>query len=489
MIINHNMMAVNANRMANINSNNASKAMAKLSSGLRINSAADDAAGLAISEKMKGQINGLNQASSNAQDGVSMVQSADGALTETTSVLQRMRELAVQSSNDTNTSTDRADIQKEVDQLAQQITNISNTTEFNTQNLLAGGLNSTLQIGSNSGQTMTIQISAMDAKTLGVSRDLNEVSAMTAGSTTLSTSAVANDDLGSGLTAQTYKLAITHTAATVSGLTKTVAGAVTDGGAYTGSTTQTNVQFRVDALNGSGALTAASYSTDAGNTWSAASVSGGVITYDGETLTVAATTTNAVNQTITATFNAARDSIQLKDSTGAPIGSAVTATAANKSVTVGDATTGRTMTIHSGSFGGLTTGATTGVATVTVATQASSAAVRAADGTITEAVTKAGIDVSTQAAAESAITLIDAATQTVSSQRAVLGAYQNRLESTINNLGTTSQNLTSAQSQIADVDMAAEMAEYSKDNVLSQAAQAMLAQANQQSQQVLQLLR
>jgi flagellin len=136
MIINHNMMAMNANRMANVNQTNASKAMAKLSSGLRINSAADDAAGLAISEKMKGQINGLNQASSNAQDGVSLVQTADGALNETTSVLQRMRELAVQEANDTNTTADRQAIQTETTQLIGQIDNIANTTQFNTKNLL-----------------------------------------------------------------------------------------------------------------------------------------------------------------------------------------------------------------------------------------------------------------------------------------------------------------------------------------------------------------
>jgi len=139
MIINHNMMASNANRMANVNQNNASKAMAKLSSGLRINSAADDAAGLSISEKMKGQISGLNQASSNAQSGVSLVQTADGALNETTAVLQRMRELAVQSANDTNTTSDRTAIQTETTALTAQIDTIANTTQFNTKNLLNGG--------------------------------------------------------------------------------------------------------------------------------------------------------------------------------------------------------------------------------------------------------------------------------------------------------------------------------------------------------------
>ena len=136
MIINHNLRAMNAIRNMNINSTNASKSMEKLSSGLRINSAGDDAAGLAISEKMRGQIRGLDQASANAQDGISMIQTAEGALNETTSILQRMRELSVQSSNDTNTTDDRTAIQKEMNQLTSEINRIGNTTEFNTTKLL-----------------------------------------------------------------------------------------------------------------------------------------------------------------------------------------------------------------------------------------------------------------------------------------------------------------------------------------------------------------
>ncbi|NLU07153.1 MAG: flagellin [Clostridiales bacterium] len=144
MIINHNLMANNALRNMNINSNAAAKSMQKLSSGLRINGAADDAAGLAISEKMRGQINGLDQASSNSQDGISLVQTAEGALNETTSILQRMRTLAVQGATDTNTSTDRTNIQDEMDQLTKEIDRIANTTQFNTKNLLDGSMGSTV---------------------------------------------------------------------------------------------------------------------------------------------------------------------------------------------------------------------------------------------------------------------------------------------------------------------------------------------------------
>lgn len=492
MIINYNAMASNALRQLNVNQGSQAKSMAKLSSGLRINSAADDAAGLAISEKMKGQIRGLDQASRNAQDAQSLGQTAEGALSQTTDILQRMRELATQSSSDTNTSSDRQNIQQEVDQLAKETTRIANTTEFNKQNLLAGGLNDTFQIGANAGQTVGLQVNAMDAKSLGVARDINQVNAVAAGATTLPTSSIVDSGLGSGLTAQTYNLVVTHTAASVSGIANTTVGAAAAGGVYTGAQTQANVQFRVDGTNGApGKVTAASYSTDGGQTWTAASVNSagadGIISYQGATITVTTNAGNAQGQTVTATFNAKQDSIQLQDSTATNIGSAVTAFSNQSSITVGDAATGRTMNINSASLGSLTSG----TATVTVATQASSAAVIGANNSITtQAVAQGGIDVSSSsAAATNAITTIDTAIQKVSSERAKLGAFSNRLDNTVNNLNTSSQNISDAQSRITNVDMAKEMMNQSKSSVLAQAAQAMLAMANQQPQQVLQLLR
>ena len=277
MIINHNLGALNANRMMNVNANSANKSMEKLSSGLRINRAGDDAAGLAISEKMRGQIRGLDQASANAQDGISMIQTAEGGLNEVHSILQRQRELAVQASTDTNVTTDRTAIKNEFDQLSSEITRLSTTTEFNTQKLLDGSAGTAgvakIQVGANAGQTIDI-----DFTTTGVS--------------------------------------LTATAAAVTAL-----------------------------------------------------------------------------------------------------------------------------------------------------------------------------DVSTQTGADSAITAVQSEIENVSSGRSYLGAVQNRLEHTINNLGNSSENLTAAESRIRDVDMAKEMSTFSKNNILSQAAQAMLSQANQQPQQVLQLLR
>jgi flagellin len=270
MRIQHNISALNTHRQLAFNNTQAAKNLEKLSSGFRINRAGDDAAGLAISEKMRGQIRGLEMASKNAQDSISLIQTAEGALTETHAILQRMRELAVQASNDTNVTADRQAIQSEIDALVSEINRIAANTEFNTQKLLDGTFSSKVfQIGANSGQSITLTIATMNASALGINA-----------------------------------LAVTNAAS-----------------------------------------------------------------------------------------------------------------------------------------------------------------------------------------ANNAITLINTAIETVSSERSKLGAVQNRLEHTINNLGATAENLTAAESRIRDVDMAKEMMEFTKNNILMQAAQSMLAQSNQLPQGVLQLLR
>ncbi|MBW6408576.1 flagellin Hag [Clostridium weizhouense] len=277
MIINHNMNALNAHRNMGVNTSAAGKAMEKLSSGLRINRAGDDAAGLAISEKMRGQIRGLDQASRNSQDGISLIQTAEGALNETHSILQRMRELAVQGANDTNVGADKDQIGKEVVQLQEEINRIAGQTEFNTQKLLntnSGAGTLSFQVGANKDQFIKLDIGNMTAASLGVSATLVKID---------------------------------------------------------NTTTATTVSKAISTIN------------------------------------------DAINK--------------------------------------------------------------------------------------------------------------------VSTERAKLGAYQNRLEHTINNLNTSSENLTASESRIRDVDMAKEMMNFSKNNILNQAAQAMLSQANQQPQGVLQLLR
>lgn len=268
MRINHNISAMNANRNLGANVNALGKSTEKLSSGLRINRAGDDAAGLSISEKMRAQINGLDQASTNAEDAISMIQTAEGALNESHSILQRMRELSVQAANDTNISADREAIQAEVDELNAELTRINDTTQFNKQYMFKDAVTVTFQVGANTGENMTQSFTKVDASTLGVG----------------------------------------------------------------------------------------------------------------------------------------------------------------------------------------------------------------------------SVNVETQGDANTAISTIDTAIETVSTQRSSLGAKQNRLEHTIANLDNAHENLTAAESRIRDVDMASEMMKYSTSNILQQAAQSMLAQANQQPSQVLQLL-
>ncbi|NME82792.1 flagellin [Clostridium sp. SM-530-WT-3G] len=181
MIINHNMNALNAHRNMGINNGQAAKSMEKLSSGLRINRAGDDAAGLSISEKMRGQIRGLSQASRNSQDGISMIQTAEGALNETHSILQRMRELAVQAGNDTNVTADRTAIAEEMDALQQEITRIAQQTEFNTKNMFSNsnGETVTFQVGANCGQTISVTFSQMNAGALSVANMSSAVGTQT----------------------------------------------------------------------------------------------------------------------------------------------------------------------------------------------------------------------------------------------------------------------------------------------------------------------
>lgn len=486
MIINHNMGSINAHRQMGINSTNSNKSMEKLSSGLRINRAGDDAAGLAISEKMRAQVRGLDQAASNSQDAISLIQTAEGALNETHSILQRMRELAVQSATDTNTDDDRDKIQSEVDQLAKEITRISNTTEFNTQNLMAGGLSNKFQVGANANQSVSLSIGAMDAKALGVAGDLNVDSLLTSATGVSSIGNASKDLDGYKVTTLAKTPAANDTAAA-----KSNAGGG-DGkitGTYTGAR-DAAIQIRVDTVDGSGKVQTASISRDGGTTYESIAVdnsqTNSKITVDGLTLEMTNNVDNASNDTYSFSATAEYKEIQLTDSTNTAVGSSVKIYNDMTSATIGSAASGATLEVKF-SYASLADAAQSDEINRQV-TASTSAVVSPTGKVSTDAITYKGIDVSTQSAANTAITKVNDAITTVSKERSNLGALQNRLEHTIANLGTSSENLTSAESRIRDVDMAKEMSTYSKNNILSQAAQAMLAQANQKPQQVLQLL-
>lgn len=493
MIINHNLSAQNTLNALGKNNSATNASLKKLSTGLRINGASDDAAGLAISEKMRGQISGLKQAGANAQDGISLLQTAEGGLDQTHSILQRMRELAVQSASDTNTADDRQKIQGEVDQLAKEISRISNTTEFNTQNLLAGGLSDTFHIGANANQNIAVSVSAMDAQSLGVASNI-----VTAASVT-NTAKVNLTSISRSLTAASYRVAVTNVSAaaysrgiTASNITAPTAGAFSISAitSYTGSA-DANYLVKVASVSGTAATTVSSisYSTDNGTSWTTVngdfhSTAG--VTIDGMLMQLEDTAANSkftVGDTWTFGVTAASKTLQFRDGAGTNVGSAVTIHKSDTTAVVGDSELDKTVALQF-DYNKVVAGSTRFMSKNVAST---SATLNNAD-VATNATVVAGINVSTQANANTAITTIDKAINTVSKQRSQLGAYQNRLTNTIDNLNTSNENITASEARIRDVDMSAEMMNYQKNNILQQAATAMLAKANQQPQSVLQLL-
>jgi len=506
MRINHNIAALNTHRQLNSANVAQGKSMEKLSSGMRINKAGDDAAGLAISEKMRGQIRGLDQASANAQDGISMIATAEGALNETHDILQRMRELAVQSSNDTNTDSDRVELQKEVDQLSQEITRIANNTEFNTKSLLNGAVDdnnvkaATFHIGANANQNLDLNIKAMDASTLGVARS---VTTSSLDSSTDVKGVELGAVTGTGVVpGATLTLTANATAAKTT-WTPTTTGAV--GTTFTSTTdSSTYNDYKIITTNtaANGTVTAAldsanktitiNYGADIATVDATEATIQSALDAKGILLTAAGDTSDNVPTAATGlaatSAGLATDEVKLTLADGAGAGNVpdesiiVKNNATSASFT--DATMFKGVNLQ---LDGSLTGTTAAVITLE---QSNSAGATFSNNVKTaDAKVAGGIDISSQGTADKAITSINNAIETVSAERSKLGAYQNRLEHTINNLGTSSENLTAAESRIRDVDMAKEMMEQTKNSILAQASQAMLAQANQLPQGVLQLLR
>ncbi|KHL94000.1 flagellin [Paenibacillus sp. IHB B 3415] len=557
MIINHNIPALNTHRQLSINTANTSKNIEKLSSGLRINRAGDDAAGLAISEKMRGQIRGLDQASRNAQDGISLIQTAEGALNETHSILQRQREIANQSANGTNTDSDRQALQDEMNQLTSEINRIGNTTEFNTQKLLNGG------IGSSDAAKLTQATSAKAVSSVAVSTGAVTLTAgatITVDNQTFDLSAIKVGSVGASAANNAAALKTALEAVTSGGVKlsdlvdiKVGTGSVLE---FTAKSTGTSseLKFAGTAIGGLGL--AAGTETGAPSTIERAGlVASASLTAAGVTLATGATlkftvgsesevTVNLNSGTTSKTYDttngdpnvakAAMDSlvkdlnaalqsagmdskitaslskdneiqfisesgkdIKLGAGPAAGLGIASTATIGNVQQVVGagaqgvgfttkfqiGANTGQSMSLQINDVRASALGITGN------AGQAGFTKENAVTNGSNDIKAEAALNIATREDASKAIAVLDKATSLVSSERAKLGAVQNRLEHTINNLGTASENLTAAESRIRDVDMAKEMMSQTKNNILAQAAQAMLAQANQQPQGVLQLLR
>ena len=412
MVVQHNMQAANANRMLNVTTSAQSKSTEKLSSGYKINRAADDAAGLTISEKMRKQIKGLDRASTNAQDGVSAVQTAEGALTEVHSMLQRMNELAVQSANGTNSSTDRKAIQDEVDQLATEIDRVSETTKFNETYLLKGDSKTSTKANfMKSDYTLPAELASEGSTTKDISTSEQLKKALEAGKKVYT-------DVYSAIPADNKQ-----SATTLAKKGKDYAY-VTKLYDEKGNVVSADEIANGKKADGTDLSKANFYTSDAG-------VKG-----------------QANNSNIELDLTTAQGFIDGKDVNGT----------LSFNLHVGaDSDTNNKISVNIDSM------SATGIGVK-------------------------DLKVNTEDDATAAIDRISEAISKVSSQRSSLGAVQNRLEHTINNLDNVSENTTSAESRIRDTDMAKEMVNYSKNNILAQAGQSMLAQANQSNQGVLSLL-
>jgi flagellin len=391
MVVQHNLTAMNSNRQLGVITSGQAKSSEKLSSGYKINRAADDAAGLKISEKMRSQIRGLNKASANAQDGISLIQTAEGALNEAHSILQRMHELAVQGANDTNQEIDREAIDEELAALTEELDRISETTQFNKQNLLDGTFtNKNLHVGANANQKISIKIDNMDAAALGLKNFT-----YFKGTETVSYSKITY--MGVDYTYDRSDSAAGNKAAFVSLLRDAGENAFADGmiaitsnGGYKLSSDGASYDALADAKSVGISLLGSQYASLAGNAWD--------------------------------------DLLSNSRKSGVTIGG----------------------------FGA--------------------------------SVTFSSPTVSDYDKANATLQAVQAAINVVSTQRSALGAIQNRLEHTVANLDNVAENTQAAESRIRDTDMASEMVEYSKNQILAQAGQAMLAQGNQATQGVLSLL-
>ena len=466
-VINFNANSLTAQINQSRSQNDLSTAITRLSSGLRINSAKDDAAGLAISERFTAQINGLNQAARNANDGISLAQTAEGALGSIGTNLQRIRQLAVQSANATNSASDRAALQAETAQLVSEIDRVSSQTDFNGTKLLDGSFTTQqFQVGANAGQTIAV-----------------------AGIASARTSALGQSQ-GFTLTGQSIGVASnTLTASTVT----------VNGGAVSLGSIATDAKAISSAINSSGVagLTATANSTSvaaAAQTVSTSTAGTVTLTINGLAIAVNATTSAATNRAnavtalnaqsavtgVVATDTGSGVSLAAADgrnvTTAFALGTAVGTTMADFGMAAAG-TTGATMNVTYQAGAGITGNVVFAGAFVNTTAIAST-------GTAISAV-----DLSTVAGANAAMTAVDAALASVNSSRASLGAIQNRFTSTISTLQTTSLNESAARSRIQDADFAAETANLSRAQVLQQAGTAMIAQANQLPQQVLSLLR
>lgn len=485
-VVNTNMSSANAQRYLSNNQHSLTSAMQRLSSGLRINSAADDAAGLAISERFTSQIRGADQAARNANDGISLAQTAEGDLAQIGTNLQRIRELAVQAANASNSASDRASIQNEASQLTAEIDRVASNSSFNGIKLLDGTFNAqSFQIGANNTSNDSITVSSITSaksSALGVGSNSSYSTALAQG-TAVTAVALAAGDLSINATQVGASVAdgVSFTNSTASGIAKAAAINAVSG--------SSGVTATVSATSIAGVAATAFTATLAGdvliNGVDIGALGAATAAVDRGAQTAAAINTKTSQTGVTASFAAATGVVTLNAADGRNITWTTTASGgAGTGFTPlgGTVTTTSKLTLSSASSAGITLAGTAGLTATGQTVGYTTATATAGAGVMS-------LNLSTTAGAQSALTTIDAAINTVNVSRAALGAYQNRFSSTITSLQTTSENLTASRSRIQDADFAKESANLSRAQVLQQAGTAMLAQANQSAQGVLSLLR
>ena len=501
--INTNVQSLTAQRNLSTSQSSLATSMQRLSSGLRINSAKDDAAGLSISERMSSQVRGLNQAARNANDAVSLSQTAEGALSSITDGLQRIRELSIQAANATNSASDRAALQNEVSQRVAEISRVGSQTQFNGLNLLDGSFTSqSFQVGANANQTIDIA-SIGDARASALGGNVLTADGTVTGNV-VNTSATLN---GVAAAAANFTISTTDAAGSVQTTApiayvanagaNVIAGAINAAAAGVGATAVGSNSATLSGLSAGGTVTftlntQTNATTPPDGTFTAVSANISAVVTNQSDLSSLVSAINGQQSTtgITAEFSTAGDksSITLKtlDGRNIGIGAFTNSTAGNDSVSF----SGQTLT-----EGGTVAAVKTGTIALSsgrgaISTANAGADVFAAAGTNNSSFQSvAAVDISTAAGAQTALGTIDSALAQISGSRAALGAYQNRFDSVITNLQTTSENISASRSRIQDADFAAETANLSRAQILQQAGTAMVAQANQLPQGVLALLR
>ena len=498
-VIATNLASLNAQRNLNASQSSLATALQRLSSGLRINSARDDAAGLAISQRLTSQINGLNQAVRNANDGISLAQTAEGALQEAGNILQRIRQLAIQSANDSNSAADRKALQAEVSQLTSELNRIANTTTFNGKKILDGSFASQkFQVGADANQTIEVTIADTRATALGnySFSSTNDTAGQGIGvATAAAGSLAANNFKAQAITinGSLGQATIPDTVLVAGSTARTIAEEVNKMTGETGVTATARTVATIGNVSAAGTFTfnlygqnttAVQVSATLTSTSDLTALRDAINAQTGLTGIVAEGTGSTLTLTQAEGFN-----ISLEDVTGTGGATLELTGAEGAAVTLGAAantdssTVGGTVTFNSEN-------AFTLSSSVAGAAGGLFGSAAAANAGVTGALSAVGsVSIATQAGANAAIAVLDAALQKLSSIRADLGAVQNRFGSTIANLETTSENLEAARSRVRDADFAAETAALTRGQILQQAGTAILAQANALPNGVLALLR